>query len=336
MSFQLGNTETQQATRLPLEEIWGGGDSKTGDQIVLYTPTGQVRQFFQAAVRNVIASPLSSVVTLATIALSLFLVGLLLIIFVNVESAASSARSTLAVRIYFEDSASENYMREIASELSKQGEVEDVTIISKKDALAEFKDSLGDEASLLEGLDEINPLPASVDVKIKPEFSSTSVFENIKSKFSKRPDIEKVDYNRGVVSRLNQAIDSFKTVSFILILLVLAVIAFVVSNTIILSVYARKDEIEIMRLVGGSSSYVRAPYLIEGLIFGFLGSLLGLFLILVVYLWSAAFLSELSILQAASVDLQFLPFLQILLLVIMGLLVGLFGSFVAVRRFDEF
>ena len=257
-------------------------------------------------------------------------------IFVNIEDAASSARSSLSARVYFVDSASNETISKIAAEISAWDEAEEVTLISKEEALAEFKESLGDESSLMEGLGDRNPLPASINIKLKEDKASTAVFERLKLEYSEKAEVEKVDYNRGVVDRLNQALSSFKSMGFFLMLIVLVIVGFVVSNTIVLSVYARKDEIEIMRLVGASTSYVRAPYIIEGLLFGALGSILSLILLSIAVSWGGSALSELSLLQAASIELSFLSAAYVFLLLVIGIFIGFFGSFMAVRRFDEF
>lgn len=331
MSFSLSNLSSTPHTRLPLKEIWSDSEA-----VEKYGELGLQGQFFKAAIRNIKSSPFSSIVTFATISLSLLLVGLLLSIFLNLEAAALNTRSSFSARVFFSDSSADTQIEKISNQIKSWEEVEKVRVISKSEALEEFKESLGDESDLIAGLEGRNPLPASIDVKLKEDLASVAVFERLKEKFGKNENVEKIDYNQGLLERINQLISSYKQLGYGLILFVLVVVCFLVSNTIILSVYARKDEIEIMRLVGASTSYVRAPYMLEGLIFGAVGSVFSLIILFAILTWSGSLLGRFNLFEALSFEIQYPSLFYVFILFLTGILIGFVGSSIAVRRFDEF
>lgn len=296
-----------------------------GIQIWLY--------YLNRGVKTVSALPMSSMITILTIAVSLFLLAGFLLILQNVGKFLSEAGNTLYMTVYLSDQASEETVTNFVRELETNSLIRSVEYISKQRALEIFRSGLGSRAGFLDGLEEENPLPASVDIVLRPDDLGLTSAETVVKKLRKVPVVEDVVYGTEWVDRMQGVVKVFRLFGIVGILVVLAVIVFLISNTIKLVIYARRDEVAIMQLVGASDGFVKIPFIVGGLIEGLIGSLAGLILLKLGILLVNYELSASTIFGIALPDIVFLNYFALTGIVLIGLVVGAVGSVFALGRF---
>ena len=273
--------------------------------------------------------------------MSLALFGITSLILVNVlvNSLVTDLEDKIDVSVYFKLDTAENDILKVRSDLVGLAEVKSVEYISTDEALANFKERHKDNEVLMQSLGEldINPLEASLNIKTK----ETSQYESIAKFFNQsnyQDIIDKVNYleNKAVITRLSSITKAIRQIGF-LILLILAILAILVTyNTIRLTIYSSRKEIKVMKLVGASNWFTRGPFVVEGVLYGVMASIISLFVMYPVlwYLSSkiSAYLPGTDIFYFFQVNLIVLFFIQILI----GVTLGVSSSLVAIRRYlDE-
>jgi len=248
----------------------------------------------------------------------------------------SSLEEKVDVSVYFKNEASENEIAKIKSDLESQGTVKSVEYVSKDQALNDFKSRHAGDTLVQDSLAELgdNPLQASLNVKAKDSSEYASIVSFLEgNKF--RSLVDKINFyeNEQVIKRV-QAISSGLQNWGFLATMALALIAVLVTfNTIRLTIYSQKQEIEIMRLVGGSNWHIKAPYLVEGALYGgFAAAIVTIIFYPVAYFVSPkveTLMPGVSLIgYFVSNIFQFVP-----LIFFVGILLGAISSFVAIRRF---
>lgn len=291
------------------------------------------RHMLARAWNNIVRAPVTAAVSLFTIAVSLVLLACVVIVLHNIRLSLANTRQDLTLSLYLTEAATETEANLLQEELRKRPEVEAVTVYGKKEALRQFRSTLGDQAAILEGLDERNPLPVTVEVRVRAGDEGSAVFETLASEFRGRPEVEMVQYSRGLLHQLNTLVRSFTWGAVAAVLVVLLLTGFIISNTIRLALYSHRDEIEIMRLVGATDHYIRAPYLIEGAIQGLAAGVVGVVLAFGLFLPIRVIAMRLNFIDFSGPTLEFLPWSWTVAIIVTGAAVGLLGSWLAVRRF---
>ena len=253
----------------------------------------------------------------------------------NVQQLTASWGENLAIVAYLDDVPDNKVVKGWAREIESYPEVASVTYISRKDAFERFRKRLGDDADLVEGLGP-EVLPASLEIALADDWRNESALTVVVDRLRKDNRFDDLQYGQGWLEKLE---------AFLLLLrvsgsalggfLVFAALV-IVANTIKLTLYARQDELEAMTMVGGTSLFIKLPYLIEGALQGLLGGLtaLGLsFLVFQVILQKSLG----SLLLITGIDtIHFLPPIWQGMLIVGGSLIGLLGSLFALRKFVRF
>ena len=151
-----------------------------------------------------------------------------------------------------------------------------VAYTDKAKALKNFRALLGDDASMLEGLEQENPLPASLDMQAVSAEQAESLFEEVSERFRGDSAVESVRYSRGGVQQLKKILSVVRGAGIVGIVFLLIITGFIIANTIRLALYGHRMEIEIMQLVGARRAAIMAPYVIEGLVQGLLGAVVAI------------------------------------------------------------
>lgn len=289
--------------------------------------------YFQQGVRTISALPGSSMISVLTIAVSLFLLAGFLLILQNVGGLLTEAGSTLFVTAYVTEDAAPSDVSAFVRKLESSERVRSVSFVSKERALEIFREDLGARSGFLEGLDEKNPLPASVDIVLRPGDDSGSSIEALLEGLRAHSVVDELVYGSEWVERMQRVVRVFRGFGLVSLLVALGIIMFLISNTIKLVIYARRDEIGIMQLVGASDSFVRIPFVIGGLLQGLVGSLFGLLLLRLAFWLLNMEVRDSTVFGVALPDMVFLSFWSIFALIFLGLCVGAFGSFFALRKF---
>ena len=286
------------------------------------------------ALANLRQSWVVSTITTAIIALSLFLVGGYILLMHNLDRITDQWRTEVRITIYIRDGFPPSDIHALQDTLASFPEVEAVTFITKAKALEEFRGMMPEGDDLLEGLDEL-PIPASLRVTPRPAFRSEEGIYAILSKIGDYPVIEEIAYGREWLEKLEGIVSVLNVGATVLGGILCLAAIFIISNTIKLTVMARKDELEIMRMVGATEWFIRTPFLIEGLIQGAAGSFVSIALLVLAHQFvltrlDPAFLQTLGILTV-----DFLPIGTISAILLSGMLLGGLGSLASVGRFSR-
>ena len=268
--------------------------------------------------------------SVSAVTVTLSLVGVFIVLMMNLNNFATNVESDVEVRVHIDRTATEEQAAELKTSIETIGQVEKVTLSPKEDELNNIIASMGEDGKAFELFEQDNPLNDVYVVKTKTPQDVVTVAQ----KAEKMDYVETVEYGQNYVEKLFNIVSVSRNVGFILIVALLLTAMFLISNTIKVTIFARRREIEIMRLVGATNGFIRWPFFLEGLWLGILGAIIPITLIAVGY----KYLYD-SISPSMSIDymqmLSYNPFiLQVAgLLVLLGALIGVWGSLMSVRKF---
>jgi len=266
----------------------------------------------------------------ATIALALFVLGAFLMLSANLERLGEEWGSAAEMSVYLADDATGAARAAIEAALAPGDLVTSREFVSKTDALARFRQTFKDLASSIDTLGE-NPLPASYEVRLRSGSGTSAAMESLSARLRQLPGVADVQYDRQWLDRLLSAVAVVRGMGLVLSLVLTVAAALTVANVVRLALFARRDELEIMELVGAPSAYLRGPFVMEGVLQGGLGAVLALIaLAAAFFVVRARYVAPL----AAAIDLpavQFLPAVLCVAVVLGGMAVGCLGGMVAAR-----
>ncbi len=238
----------------------------------------QLGTLVRTALRGVAASRVTSGVAIATIGITLVLVGAFALLVANMEGLLTRFGDAVYVTAFLEDDLDAQSQRELVEIARTVEGVEEVRVVSKQEALERFREGVGRGRALLEGLSE-NPLPASLEISLVPERRSAAGLEMVVASLNGLPGIADLSSGHDWVEGYLRAVALVRGSGIGLALILALATLLIVANTIRLAVFARRDELEILALVGASRSYVQTPFLLEGVVQGALGGVLALLLL---------------------------------------------------------
>lgn len=276
----------------------------------------------------------TTMVAILTTAFTLACVGIFLLLYVNLRAAAGWLQEDIKIMVYLKEETPSERIGAIEQQLRGDRAVSAMHFISKEQALGEFKAQFPSESHLLEGLGQ-NPLPASFVVTLSPPFRTPDAVKRWSDRIGQISDVAKVDYNQDWIDALAMVIRSIELVAIGIGLVLSAAAVTIIANTIRLTLFARKDEIAILRLIGATTGFIRIPYLLEGAVLGGLGSALSLFMLKFLYELFRRQTAASGRLSGIDQLITFFPLPVCLALVAVGMALGCAGSFVSLRRFDE-
>ncbi|MCG0275290.1 MAG: permease-like cell division protein FtsX [Thermosediminibacteraceae bacterium] len=282
-----------------------------------------IRYFFKEAFVNLFRNGWMSLASIGAVASALIIFGSFLIISINFDYIAKNVESQVEITAYLEDSVNQLVLNQVEYKIKSIDGVKEVVFVSKEQALEEFKKQVGEE--LLEGIE--NPLPHSFRIKVETPQEVAAVAEKIQQ----IPGVEEVKYGKGVVEKLFKITHWVRLVGFAIMVIFAIISIFIISNTIRITVFARRREINIMKYIGATDWFVRWPFLIEGMLLGFTGSLIAIVLLTVGY----NYLYEMVKLNIPIISL--LPIEEFydysLGLLTIGTFLGAFGSGFSIKKF---
>lgn len=294
--------------------------------------TGRMRYFLGRALANIRQNVFVNVVTIGTITLALLIVALFLLLVVNLENAAESWSERVQVTVYFDKELTAQEQADLKNRIQALSGTAKVGWVGRDEALMRFKGRLKGQETLLEGVrPEI--LPTSFEIALKKSSRSSEDVEAYVARLKMVPGIGEIQYGEEWVRRFNTFLTFMRLVGALVGGFLLIAVVFIVSNTIRLTVYARRDELEVMSLVGATRLFIKMPFLIEGLLQGLAGGLLSLILIVLIYQLFLHNAGNFLIFNPVTSGLAFLPAEFMLGLVAAGALLGVMGSLTSLRRF---
>ena len=292
----------------------------------------RLRYIFEDALINIRRSGWGGLASIGTMAVSFVIVGIFLIITGNLGALVAEWKEQFQVTVFLEDGITGEQLALLRKRIQSERAVKGMTYISKAEALQQFKRELQGKESLLEGLGE-NPIPASLQLRVHEPYQTPEALKQLTASLSRVEGVEDVMYGQEWVDRLSAVIRLLRLLGLGVGLALGMASLLIVSNTIRLAVYARAEEIEVMRLVGASRLHVRAPFLLEGMIQGTLSAGLALLLLYGAY---RATLWQLQVTPGQIFGIGVGSFLELrwaALMVVSGAGVGAFGSLISVGRF---
>ena len=292
----------------------------------------RLRYIVEDALTNLRRSGWGGVASVGTIAVSFVIVGIFLIITGNLGALVADWKEQFQVTVFLEDGITGDQLALLKKRVQSERAVKSTTYTSKAEALQQFKREMQGKESLLEGLGE-NPIPASLQLRVHEAYQTPEALKQLTASLGRLEGVEDVMYGQEWVDRLSSVIHVLRLLGLSVGLALGLASLLIVSNTIRLAVYARAEEIEVMRLVGATRLHIRAPFVLEGMIQGTLGAGLALLLLFGAY---RATLWQIQMTPGQIFGMGVGSFLDpnwAVLMVAVGAGVGAFGSLISVGRF---
>jgi len=287
-------------------------------------------QYFRRAVDDIFKNRFLNLVTIITISLSILIVSSFILFFINTEAVINSWKKGLRIMVYLQPQVSVTRLEELKHIIGSIDGVDRLQFIPKQEALRRLKAQMKHQASLFESLEE-NPLPDSIEIRMTPVAESWQKIESVSARIESLPGIEEVEYGQRWFSRFAYIASLFRLAGYGMGGLFFMAIVFIVANTIRLVIYSRREEVEIMRLVGATDNFIKIPFYLEGLIQGALGALMGLavlfaFFVFVVSNMDQGFFPDLF-------HLQFLSPPLVAGIIFSSMLVSWLGCYISLKQF---
>ena len=290
--------------------------------------------FFRRSFLNIRQNLLINVLAVVTITLSFLIVSLFLLVFVNLEGVSEIWSEKVQVTVYFDRELNSKEFVALRNVIMTLEGTDLVGYVSKDEALKRFRARLKGQEALLAGVpSEI--LPSSLEIRLKQAYRSSGAVEAYVARLKKIPTISEVQYGEEWVRRFNTFMNFMRFAGALLGGFIALAVLFIISNTIKITIYSRREEVELLELVGATRLFIRIPFLIEGMLQGFFGALLAL-LILAGVAW--AFLNHAGtflLFNPQDAGLVFIPAAFCAVIVATGVLVGFVGSLTSLHRFVD-
>lgn len=273
----------------------------------------------------------SSVFAIVAIALAMLVLGGVLLVTTNIERLVAEWSSAAEFSVYLRDDATSEQRGALEALIDDSGVAAGREYVSKAQALGRFRRDFAELATLTATFNE-NPFPASVEVRVKPDAQTDGRAESLVARLASAPGVADVRYDREWLSRVASGLEALRGIGLAVALIMVIAAALTVATVVRLALHTRRDEIEIMQLVGSPYAFIRGPFVVEGLLQGGLGALLALFTL---WLGFRTMLAWWGGPLAQVVDTEGLRFLPIPLstsLVAGGMVVGCLGGFAAARQ----
>ncbi|MFQ6611590.1 MAG: cell division protein FtsX, partial [Fidelibacterota bacterium] len=257
--------------------------------------------------------------------LSLLLVGSLIIVSQNTHKIIEYFRSKYKIEVFFTDAATQDRAENLVAEFRTIPGVRSTTLITKKDALRIFESQFGENILDLLGY---NPLPISCVINVAKNKDNILMVDPIIDQIKTYKEVDTVNYQGALIYRIENIFQRFLKLTLILAIVVVGIAVIIISNTLRLTIYAKKELIKALQLIGATRSFVKAPFVIEGILQGFLGSLLAAGLLI----GGTTFVNRVSK-SFISVEFSYNPLLLLGWLIGLGIVISYFGSSRATSRF---
>ena len=286
--------------------------------------------FFKRAIDDIFQNSFLNFVTIITISLTILIASAFILFFVNTGEIINSWKRGLRIMAYLKPGIHNADLTNLKRTIQSLDGVHTLRFISKQEAIDRLKAQMQHQSSLFENLTE-NPLPDSFEIRMTASSGSWQKIESLAAQIGSLTLIEEVEYGRRWIGRFVRIISLFRLAGYAMGALFFMATVFIIANTIRLVIYSRREEVEIMRLVGATDSFIKMPFYIEGLIQGAVGAAMGL-----VMLFISFFFISSNIEQGFSPGLFRLRFLSPTTIggILLGsMLVGWLGCYISLKQF---
>lgn len=284
--------------------------------------------FWGETFRSLFRNRFMAIASVLTVTLSMFILGVFLSVVLNINHMASYLENQVEMTVYLKDGLTTDQVMGIGKYLKAQPGMKEIKFTNKDQAMKEFRERMGDQQGLLDAING-NPLPASYQMS----FQTPEQLKTAAEVVAKYQGVETVQYGKDIIEQLYKVAQVIRLSGIVLIVFLAGAELFIISNTIRLTVFARRREIQIMKYVGASNGFIRWPFLFEGMVIGFLGSGFASLI-----LWEGY---KMVVSEMASAGLVFIPMIPLwpfmgyttLIILAAGIVIGVMGSAISLRKY---
>jgi len=287
------------------------------------------KYFIKDAFVNLRRNATVSTASMATVAATLFILGIFLLTVLNVNRGIVNVESKVEVKVFLKDNITDAQKAALETKIKSVDGVVKVSYETKAQALENFKKQLGEQnKSLVEGLEKDNPMPNSYIVKVDDPEAVTGVVNGITG----MEGIDSIKDGREIVDKILSITNTIKWVGSVIFVILIGVSLFLIGNTIKIIVYSRRREIGIMKYIGATDWFIRWPFIIEGVILGISGALIANILLFYAYKLAYAKITS-GLLMMQLVPVYYVSTYILALFILFGAVIGAAGSILSIRKF---
>lgn len=287
-----------------------------------------MRYFVSEAVKSFWRNSFMSIASIATVALSFFILGVFTIIVANLDHFAENLEGQVQISIYLKDDLTTDQVMSVGRRLKALPDVKEISFTNKDQAMEKLKERMKDQPGILNALEGKNPLPSSYELT----FTNPEAVKKTAAIVAEYPEVESSHYGQEIIEQLFQITAVVRWGGIALIILLTFATLFIISNTIRLTVFARRKEIGIMKYVGATNWFIRWPFLLEGLFLGFIGGVIADLALLQFYEFITVTIHR---------SLAFLPMVSMYpfmyqmggVLLLLSMVIGAIGSTISLKRY---
>ena len=298
------------------------------------------KRIIRSGITNFTRNGIVSIASVLIVTITLSVIASLIFVQATLHNSLDQIQNKVDVTVYFTTSASEDQILPFKSSIEKLPEVASVTYTSADQALQDFRDRHQNDYLTLQALDELgdNPLGASIDIKAKDPTQYESIVKELENDTAlaqgATPIVDSINYsqNKTVIDRLTAIIHGANTLGFAVTLILILISIIITFNTIRLTIYFAREEIGVMRLVGAENKYISGPFMVEGMIYGIIATIITIALFFPATIWLGRNLTD--FLGINIYDYFISNFFEIFFIILVsGVILGSFSSVLAVRRY---
>ena len=286
--------------------------------------------FFKRAIDDIFKNRFLNLVTIVTISLSILITSAFILFFINTSEIINSWKKGLRIIAYLKPDVSSTELAYLKQAIQSLDGVENLRFIAKAEALSQLKIQMQHQASLLENLTE-NPLPDSIEIRMTATVESWQRIASLAAQIEMLTQVHEVEYGQRWIGRFIHLFNLFRLAGYAMGGLFFMAAIFIVANTIRLVIYSRREEVEIMRLVGATDNFIKVPFYFEGLIQGALGAVVGLGILYLAFFFITANVEQEFL--PGIFHLKFIPPAILGEILLGSMLVGWLGCYISLKQF---
>ena len=289
-----------------------------------------MKLYCQRAIKDILDNRFLAVITMVTIALSILIASSFALFFINAGNLVNVWQKGIRMMVYLKPDTSEAGRLDTKFKLQSIAGVQEAVFISKAEAMQRLKAQMQHHAALLDNLKE-NPLPDAFEIILQASARTSAELEFLSQRIADLPTVAEVEYGRQWIQRFTGLINLFSLAGYAIGGLFFMATVLIIANTIRLVLYSRRDEIEIMRLVGATDRFIKIPFYLQGMIQGGIGTLLGLGVLYLGYYSLLAHFGGNP--EGGLLTVRFFSISFCLAIVLGGIFIGWMGSLVSLKQF---
>jgi len=263
---------------------------------------------------------LATTLSVSSITLTIFLTGMFVIFTINLQSWLGFLREKIEIELFIEVGSTDQEINELKNKISSLDEVKEIEYVSEEEAAKRFEKEFGQ--NVFDVL-EFNPFPSSIIIHLNKGYQTASAIGKLKNRLELFANVDEVFYKKPLLEKIDQYVQIAYILGALIGIIIIIIAIGLIFNTIRLTIYARKDMIHIMRLVGATEGFIRKPFLVEGMIQGFLGGSLA----------SLAIYYSIKLVQIYIYPYVISNNLVFLGLVLFSMIIGLFSAYLSVGKY---